>query len=306
VLAELPEREAHMKFWQNLSWLETDQQIEVAKFAEAAGFEGVVHGDHFAFPQTIATPYPYAPDGKPPMSTDWNYPDCWVTIAAQAAVTTHLKFATGIYVLATRPPLVTAKATGTLAILSNNRAVVGVAPGWMEEEFARAGVPFEKRGKRMEECIVVLRKVWMGGPVAHHGEFYNFDSTRIEPMPGYALPIYTGGGSAVALARAGRLADGWIGGGNMPDEVPAMLAAIHAARTAAGRAHLPFEAIVPLMLPPDLDTFKRLEHQGRAMGITVSGMAFPFALTLGMTSSLDAKKRAMDAFAGAFIRPLAR
>lgn len=290
-----------MKFWQNLSWLETDQQIEIAKFAEEVGFEGVVHGDHFAFPQTIASPYPYAPDGKPPMSTDWNYPDCWVTIAAQAAVTTRLKFATGIYVLATRHPLVTAKATGTLAILSNNRAVVGVAPGWMQEEFTLAGVPFEKRGKRMDECIDVLRKVWMGGPVEHHGEFYDFGPVRIEPMPGYALPVYIGGGGAVALERAGRLGDGWIGGGNMPDDVPAMLASIHAARKKAGRDHLPFEAIVPLMVPPDVDTFKRLEAQGMT-----SGMAFPFALTLGMTSTLDAKKHAMEAFAKAFIGPLSR
>ena len=290
-----------MKFWQNLSWMETDQQIEVAKFAEEVGFEGVVHGDHFVFPQTITSPYPYSPDGKPPMSTDWNYPDCWVTIAAQAAVTKKLNFATGIFVLATRHPLVTAKATGTLAILSNNRAIVGVAPGWMKEEFDLAGVPFEKRGKRMDECIDVLRKVWMGGPVAHHGEFYDFGPIRMEPMPGFALPVYTGGGGAVALERAGRLADGWIGGGNMPDDVPGMLADIAKARKAAGREHLPFESIVPLMAAPDVDMFKRLEETG-----VTSGMAFPFALTLGMNSSLDAKKRAMEAFATSFIRPLTR
>lgn len=293
-----------MKFWQNLSWLETDQQIAVAKFAEEMGFEGVVHGDHFVFPQNIATPYPYSPDGKPPMNTDWNYPDCWVTIAAQAAVTTTLKFSTGIYVLATRHPLVTAKATGTLALLSNNRAIIGVAPGWMKEEFALAGVPFEKRGKRMDECIDVLRKVWMGGVAEHHGEFYDFGPIRMEPMPGYALPIYVGGGSAPALERAGRLADGWTGGGNMLDDVPALLAQIANARKAAGRTHLPFEAIVPLMVPPDVDTFKRLRDHGVAAGINVSAMAFPFALTLGMTSTLDAKKKAMEGFAKAFIRPL--
>jgi alkanesulfonate monooxygenase SsuD/methylene tetrahydromethanopterin reductase-like flavin-dependent oxidoreductase (luciferase family) len=192
-----------------------------------------------------------------------------------------------------------------LAILSNNRAIVGVAPGWMKEEFALAGVPFEKRGKRMDECIEILRKVWLGGPVAHRGEFYDFGPIRMEPMPGYALPVYTGGGGAVALERAGRLADGWIGGGNMPDEVPGMLAEIAKARQAAGRSHLPFEAIVPLMVPPDLDTFKRLQEKGTGPNMKVAGMAFPFALTLGMTSTLDAKKRAMEAFAKTFIHPLA-
>ena len=290
-----------MKFWQNLSWLETEQQIAVAKFAEEVGFEGVVHGDHAVFPQTITTPYPYAPDGKPPMQTDWNYPDCWVTIAAQAAVTTRLKFATGIFVLATRHPLITAKATGSLAILSNNRVVVGVAAGWMKEEFARLGVPFERRGRRMEDCIDILRKVWRGGAVEHHSDFYDFAPVRLEPMPGYALPVYTGGNSSAALNRAGRLADGWIGGGNAPEDVPHVLAEIDRARRAAGRAHLPFETIVPLTVPPDVDTFKRLEEKGMT-----SGMAYPFAFTLGKRSSLDDKKRAMEAFAKAFIRPLAR
>jgi alkanesulfonate monooxygenase SsuD/methylene tetrahydromethanopterin reductase-like flavin-dependent oxidoreductase (luciferase family) len=59
-----------MKFWQNLSWIETDQLIETAKFAEHVGFEGVLDGDHVAFPEPLRTPYPYTPDGKPPMDSN--------------------------------------------------------------------------------------------------------------------------------------------------------------------------------------------------------------------------------------------
>ena len=76
-----------MKFWQNVSWMETDQLVETAKFAEQVGFEGVMDGDHVAFPVPLATPYPYTSDGKPPMGPTWNYPDNFASAGAIAAVT---------------------------------------------------------------------------------------------------------------------------------------------------------------------------------------------------------------------------
>src|SRR3546814_17105993 len=96
--------------------------------------------------------------------------------------------------------------------LSNNRAVIGVAPGWMKEEFDAAGIPFERRGARLDEAIEATRKLWRGGAVEHHGEFYDFGPVRLEPMPGYALPIYIGGSGDFPWKRAARLGAGWIGG----------------------------------------------------------------------------------------------
>lgn len=289
-----------MRFWQSVSWMETDQQVEVARFAEEVGFYGLLHGDHFAFPGEIKSHYPMSPDGKPPMGVDWDYPDCWVTIAAQAAVTTRLKFATGIYTMATRHPMVTAKATGTLALISGNRAIMGVAPGWMKEEFDLAGVPFEHRGARLDEGIEVVRKLWSGKLVEHHGRFYDFGPTRMEPMPGYNVPIYIGGANPAAFRRAATLGDGWIGGGDMPEEIPGILAKLNQLRAEAGRADQPFEVIAPVVTPPDLDTFKRLRDAG--LDGTV---AYPFTFTLGAQSSLDDKKREMERFARAFIQPMA-
>ena len=289
-----------MKFWQNLAWIETDQQIELARFAEELGFDGVMHGDHFCFPETIRSRYPMSPDGVAPMSTDWHYPDLWVTMAAQAAVTSRLRFAAGIYTMPTRHPIITAKATGTLALLSGNRAIIGVAPGWMKEEFDAAGVPFERRGARLDEAIVATRKLWHGGVIEHHGEFYDFGPIRIDPMPGYEPPIYIGGSGDVAWRRAARLGDGWIGGGNQPEEVAGLVATLRGLREAAGRAHLPFEIVLPMLRPVTVDELKRLHEQG--MDATVN---LPFAMTLGRSSTIDAKKRWMEDYAREFVRAFA-
>jgi probable F420-dependent oxidoreductase len=286
-----------MKFWQNISWIETEQLIEVAKFAEEVGFEGVLDGDHVAFPNPLKTPYPYSPDGKPPMSSDWNYPDNFASAAAIAAVTTRLRYATDIFVLPARNPLMVAKAAGTVAILGNHRFILGVAAGWMKDEFELAGVEFSTRGKRMDEMIEVMRKLWPGGLVEHHGAFFDFGPLQIAPAPGRNVPIFAGGGSKVALRRAATLCDGWLNAGNTPDEVPGLIAEIQRLRHEAGRDHLPFESIVTLTTLPSLDDFKRAEDAG-ADGLLV----YPPMFALGRFSTLERKKQLMEQFAENFIR----
>ena len=289
-----------MKFWQMVPWMETEQLVEVAKFAEEVGFEGVMNADHAVYPEVVNAPYPYSPTGKPLMSPDWPYPDAWITIMAMAAATKTLKFSTSVYVLPLRSPFEVAKATGTLAILTNNRFILGAGIGWMKDEFDIYGVDFRKRGKIMDEQIEILRKLWAGGMVSYEGEIFGFPNLQIAPAPDRTIPIYLGGSSPKALERVARVADGFIGNGNMPDEVPGLLAEMKRLREKHGRAHLPFETVIGLNTPPDLDTFKTLEEQGMT-----SGVSYPFYFSLGMTSSIDEKKRVMEDFAKRFIRPLA-
>jgi probable F420-dependent oxidoreductase len=288
-----------MKFWQMVPWMETEQLVGVAKFAEEVGFEGVMNADHAIYPEVVNAPYPYSPTGKPLMSPDWPYPDAWITIMAMAAATTTLKLSTSVYVLPLRSPFEVAKATGTLAILSNNRFVLGAGIGWMKDEFDIYGVDFRTRGKRMDETIEILRLLWAGGMVSYEGEIFGFPALQIAPAPDKTVPIYLGGSSKPALKRIAAFADGFIGNGNMPDEVPALLAEIQRLRAEAGRAHLPFETVIGLNTPPDLDTFKRLAD----LGMT-SSVSYPFYFSLGMHSSLDDKKRVMEDFAKRFIQPL--
>jgi len=279
-----------MKFWQSLAWCEPEQLVEVAKFAEEAGFEGVLNADHAVFPETVHAPYPYSDDGKPPMASDSPYPDCWVSLAFMAAATTRLRLSTSVYVLPLRNPFEVAKAAGSLAIFSDNRFALGIGAGWMKDEFDIYGVEFGGRGKRMDDMIEVMRKLWQGGMVEHQGPYYSFPRLCIEPAPSRQVPIFVGG------AVAG---EGWLGAGNTPEEVPAVMAKLRQYRREAGRGAEPFETIVGLTSSPDLDTFKRLGEQGMTAGVNL-----PFSFALGTRSSLDDKKRFMERFAREFVQPL--
>jgi alkanesulfonate monooxygenase SsuD/methylene tetrahydromethanopterin reductase-like flavin-dependent oxidoreductase (luciferase family) len=139
----------------------------------------------------------------------------------------------------------------------------------------------------------------MGGPVEHHGEFFDIPPLNMEPSPKRLIPIFAGGGSKPALRRAATLCDGWLNAGNTPDEVPGILAEVHRMRREAGRDHLPFESIVTLTTPPNLDDFKRAQDAG-ADGI----LAYPPMFALGPKSTIDQKKQVMEQYAENFIRKM--
>jgi len=289
-----------MKFWQMVTWAETDQYRDIAKIAEEVGFHGIMNADHAFFPRRMNSPYPYSEDGQPPMSSDSEYPDTWVSLAQMAAVTERLMFSTAVYILPLRNPIEVAKATASLALMSDNRFALGVGVGWMKEEFDNYGVDFRTRGRRYDECLDCIRKLWSGEWVEYRGEYIQFDALRILPVPGKPVPIYLGGSSEVALRRSARMADGWIGTGNSPDEVPGLLRRLRELRGGFGREGAPFETVIGLRGEPDVDTYRRLEEAGMTAGVSP-----PFPFVLGWGSTVEQKRAAMEAFAERFIRPLA-
>ncbi len=281
-----------MKFWQSLAFSEPDQLIELAPVAEAAGFEGVLVSDHLFFPGRLESKYPYSEDGSPGFDGDTPFPECWAAIAAMAAVTRRLRFATMVHILPLRNPLELARVTGTVSVLSGGRVSLGAGAGWIKEEFDVLGVDFRKRGRRFDEGIEVLRKLWSGGMVEHHGEQFDFPPIQMSPAPAAPVPVWIGGISPVALRRAARLGDGWLGSGQTPDEVVELVGRMNALRAEAGRASEPFEVIAPLVVPPDPDTLRRLEDAG------VTGtVSYPFLYALGATSTLDAKRAYLEQYA---------
>ena len=281
-----------MKFWQSAAFTEPEQLLEIARGAEAAGFEGLLVSDHVFVPEEMAPKYPYAEDGVPDFDGATPFPEPWSAIAAMASVTTRLRFATMVYILPLRHPLEVANTVSTAAVLSGNRVLLGAGAGWMREEYDTLGIPFETRGKRFDEAIAVLRRVWSGQSVEFRGEFFDFDRLQISPAPSQPIPILVGGSSRAALRRAARLGDGWLGPGNTPDEAATLLQEIRTLREQAGRANEPFEAIVPLTVPPDPDTLRHLADHG-ASG-TVS---YPFAYTLGPNAPLAQKLEMMNRYA---------
>jgi probable F420-dependent oxidoreductase len=135
--------------------------------------------------------------------------DPFTALAFVAANSTTLKMFTNILVLPYRNPFITAKAAATLQVLSGGRFIMGVGGGYQKAEFDALGVDFSKRGALLDEAIDVLRLAWSGEVVVHKG--LNFDATGNlpRPAPQPAPPIWIGGSSDKAVARAARTADGW-------------------------------------------------------------------------------------------------
>jgi len=283
-----------MKFWQVVSFSEPEQLVDIARVAEQAGFEGVLISDHLFFPGELRSRYPYSEDGVPGFDGTTPFPDPWATIAAMAAVTTRLRFSTLVYILPLRHPLEVAKTVGTVARLSGGRVALGVGAGWIREEYDALGVSFAGRGKRMDEMMEVLRKAWTGAMVEHRGAHFDLGRFQMTPAPKAPVPIWVGGLSKAALRRAAVLGDGWVGTGQHPDEVPGILAQLHALRREAGREAELFETIVPLVAPPDLDLLDRLRRLGDA-GVTAT-TAWPFRYTIGVTSTIEQKREVMLRF----------
>ena len=106
--------------------------------------------------------------------------------------------------------------------MSGGRIELGIGVGWLKEEFEAMGVPFEKRGKRSDEYIAVMRKLWAEDGASFKGEFVSFDEVSSNPKPvNRAVPIVIGGHSEAAARRAGRLGDGFFPSiGAQVDTVP--------------------------------------------------------------------------------------
>jgi probable F420-dependent oxidoreductase len=169
------------------------EQWNLVRRVEALGFDSVWTGDHIAFHNPIY--------------------ESLTLLASYASITSRLKLATGVYLLALRHPTVAAKITSTLDVLSGGRLIFGVGVGGENpKEFEGAGVPHRERGARVDEGIDVVRTLWREGPASFKGRFTRFEGVSIDPKPVQepGPAIWIGGRSDAALARAARRGDGWI------------------------------------------------------------------------------------------------
>jgi probable F420-dependent oxidoreductase len=251
-----------MKFGISVAFSDASHLGAMAQAAEAAGFERVTVSDHVIQPEKLATPYPYTEDGLPrwPPFTDW--PDPWVVIGAMSALTRRIRFFTSVYVLGMRNPFLVAKTVGTAAVMSGDRVELGIGAGWMREEFELLGQTFDGRGQRIDEMIDVLRLIWGGGFVEHHGEHYDFSRLEMSPVPRSPIPIYVGGFSPPALRRAATRGDGWISDLHSTAELAELIPRVLAIRSQGERAEEPFEVLVTCNDAYDFDGYKRVADLG--------------------------------------------
>ncbi len=159
-------------------------------------------------------------------------------LAAYAALTTRIALGTAVYLLPLRHATVTAKSVATVDILSGGRMILGVGVGGeYPKEFESTGVPVHERGRRANEAIPLLRRLWGEEHVSHPGPAYPLDDVTMEPRPPQAgaLPIWVAGRSEAAMVRAGRLGDGWMPYLYTPQRYREGLARVRAEAEAAGR-----------------------------------------------------------------------
>jgi probable F420-dependent oxidoreductase len=231
---------------------------------EAAGCDSVWIPEHLVWPVSIASPYPYTPDRRPPVASDVPTYDPWVLLAWIAAHTDQIKLGTSVYILPLRDPHVTARAVATLDLVSGGRVILGAGVGWMAEEFAVVGQRFSDRGARAGEIAGILRALWSDGPAAHDGRHYRFDPVHFEPKPpqGDRLPLIFGGETPAALRRATRHGDGWIGLRHTPATARAAVETLRELRRAGPRAGEPFEITVGVPHDVDLRALAGYEQAG--------------------------------------------
>ena len=184
-----------------------------ARLAEQLGFESVWMGEHLGFPIQFKSTYPYDESGIPPVHNDTAIHDPLIVFAYLAAVTTTIKFGTGVYILPLRNPFAVAKAIASLDQLSNGRFLFGVGIGWLEEEFEWVGMDWDNRARRNNEMLKLMDALFTqevpkfkGETVSTEGFYFNPKPVQ-QPHPPYII----GGNTDAAIKRACRLGDGWYG-----------------------------------------------------------------------------------------------
>jgi len=194
--------------------------LSVAQTADRTGLASVWAADHVLWPVDYASKYPYGGDKYP---ADFNQPvaECVTTMTWLSAQTKRVKIGSLVIVVPQRNPWLLARQLATIDVFNGGRTILGAGTGWLREEFLALGMPFERRFARTEEAFRLMRTLWTEHPVTFRGEFYEAEPMGVLPHPVQRpIPIWMGGNTPSAIARAGRLAQGWVPYG-LP---PAMLA----------------------------------------------------------------------------------
>jgi probable F420-dependent oxidoreductase len=189
-----------------------------ARRAEELGFDDVWVSDHLVIPADQAYPSPYLYD---PL----------ISLAFAACATSRVGLGTSVLVGPQyTSPLALANTLSTLDNMSRGRLTVGIGIGWSRAEYEALHAPFDHRGARLDEIIDLLRSTWRDDPSSHDGAYYAFQNIRLLPKPAHDIPIWVGGTSDAAYDRAFRQADGSHGIGVKPQDAPALVERVRAAR----------------------------------------------------------------------------
>ncbi|MFJ3205187.1 TIGR03619 family F420-dependent LLM class oxidoreductase [Streptomyces sp. NPDC086989] len=209
-----------------------DRTATMCTALEALGCHSLWVADRLLAPVVPAEGYP---GGKPMPLRYGTHLDPLLALGVAAGATERVRLGSSTLNALWQPPLVLARALTTLDLISHGRLDVGIGLGWMREEYAAAGVPWQGRGARLEETLDVLDAVWRSEQVVHTGPLWTIAESTVLPKPlqSPGPPVLLGGFTPHALERVGRRADGWLAA-SMP--LPYLVGLWDVATEAAERA----------------------------------------------------------------------
>jgi probable F420-dependent oxidoreductase len=278
-----------VKYYISTGYLETREIVEIAKAADALGYDGLGIPDHVVDLETLNTRYPYTKNGERRWAPFTDWPDPWVLVGSLAQCTSRLRFVTTVYVAALRDPYVAAKSIGTAAFLADGRVELGLGVGWCAEEFALLNARFDMRGKRTEEMIDLMRGLWSPGWTEFDGQFYQTPRLQMTPTPP-PIPIWVGGLTDIALRRAARY-DGWIGDLIKTDAAIAVAKRLRQYRSELGLPGAEFAVLAPL-----IDAFTPGDYERAEQGGVTHVLTMPWMFYSGADATLAEKIQGMKRF----------
>jgi probable F420-dependent oxidoreductase len=186
--------------------------VRTAKTAEDEGIDSLWVFERLLWPINPQTPYVATPDGSLPVEYQ-NILDPLETLTYVAAHTNKIALGTSVMDMLFHNPVVLARRFATLDVLSEGRSIAGFGIGWSKDEYQVSNIPFQNRGKRADELIQILKKIWTDDVVEFKGKYYSIPASKIGPKPIQKPhpPIYLGGFSPNTFSRIVNYdTNGWL------------------------------------------------------------------------------------------------
>jgi probable F420-dependent oxidoreductase len=284
-----------MKYTLMLGLGGVDEYLEMARTADQAGWDCIGLPDSIFFPKVNESDYPYA-DTEMVRNAVEGVPviDPFIAMSMMAAVTKNIHIYPAVMKIPVRQPIVLAKALSSLAYMTGNRVKLGAGLSPWKEDFVHNGVTWEGRGKRMDECIEIIRGVMSGDYYEYHGDYYDFAPVKLSPVPSKPVPVIIGGHAKPALRRAARIGDGWISANSDFESLSALVEQINQLRSEYGTINKPFEFHCLDSAAQSADDFKRLASIGTTHACVTPWN--PYDPSVDSKAKIEAIKRFADNF----------
>ena len=204
---------------------------DFAQAAEELGYHHLLAYDHVVGANPASRP-----GWRPPYTYKDTFHEPFVLFGYLAGLTKRIELVTGVIILPQRQTVLVAKQAAALDVLSGGRLRLGIGIGWNPVEYEALGENFKNRGRRSEEQVDVMRKLWTQELVTFEGEWHKITDAGLNPLPiQRPIPIWFGGGHDQTLRRVARLGDGWFPLLGPDDKCRAMIEKIRAYTREAGR-----------------------------------------------------------------------